>query len=266
MPVLAWATHHRLLAFGLGITLVVVAVAAGFWFLVFRSTGTPIDLSQALRLYRQGQPTGAASGGSQLPPSGVYRYRTAGSEELSVGGIRRAFPASTDLIVTDGTCATLTWEPFVQHVEGLVECHLPDSALGISSVPSYEEIAGIQTSSDIRCPPGTYLVPPEPRTGERRDTTCHAQGESVVFSGQVTGSSSVVVGGRSVPALRTRLNLTYSGAQTGVNPNEYWILMPEGMILRQRETVDLAQRTGPLGSVRYHETVGMTLDSLRPAR
>jgi hypothetical protein len=266
MPVLAWANHHRLLALGAGFTVVIVALAAGVWFFLLRNTATPIDLSQALRLYRQGQASGSVSDDSQLPPPGVYRYRTAGGERLNIGGISRTFPSTTDLIVTDATCSTLTWEPFVQHVEGLVECHQPNSALSISSIPSSEEIAGIQASSDIRCPSGSYFVPPDPRPGEKWSATCHAQNLSVALSGQIIGMSAVVVGGHRVPALRTRLNFTYSGAESGVNPNEYWVLMPEGMILRQSETVAMRQQTGPLGSVRYSENLGISLESLTPVR
>ena len=96
--------------------------------------------------------------------------------------------------------------------------------------------------------------------------TCHADGERVAIAGQVTGSSSVAVGGRDVPALLTRLTLTYAGAENGVNPNEYWIDVTDGMILRQRETVSLGQRTGPLGLVHYSEQLDMTLDSMTPLR
>ena len=51
-----------------------------------------------------------------------------------------------------------------------------------------------------------------------------------------------------------------------MNPNEYWVLMPEGMILRQRESVDMDQPAGPLGSVHYAEHLQMTLESLTPTR
>jgi hypothetical protein len=266
MPALTWAIHHRLLALGMGVTLLVAAIAAGVWVFVLRSPATPVDLSQALRLYRQGQYPGGAGNDSQLPPAGVYRYRTSGGEQLSIGNINRTFPAATEMIVTDAKCSTMKWEPFEQHVEGLVECPLNDGSRSITSAPSYEEIAGTQTTDVIDCPAGTYLVPPDPTTGERWHTRCHSTGESVVFSGQVIGSSSVAVGGRRVPALHTRLTLTFSGSQSGTNPNDYWISVQSGLILRQRETVDVDQKAGPLGSVRYTEEMTITLSSLKPIR
>ncbi|MGO8871440.1 MAG: hypothetical protein ACLQPH_08565 [Acidimicrobiales bacterium] len=266
MPVLAWANSHRLLTLSVGVSVVVVAIVAGFWFFVFRDSETQIDLSQALRIYRHGQAHGSLTREPQLPPAGVYTYRTTGGEQLSLAGLSRDFPPITSMIVTDVTCSTMMWEPYVQHVEGLVECRLPDSALGIGSLPSSEEIAGIRTSSDIRCPPNTYFVPPDPQPGENWHTTFHAEGETVTLSGQVIGSSSVMVSGRDVPAVQTKLDFTYSGNESGENPNEYSILMPDGIILRQHESVALTQQTGPLGSVHYSENLGITLTSLRPAR
>jgi hypothetical protein len=250
----------------MGVTILIAAIAAGVWFFVLRSPATQIDLSQAIRLYRQGQRSGVSSSGSDLPPPGVYRYRTSGGEQLSIGNISRTFPAATDMIVTDTNCSTMKWEPFEQHVEGLVECPQKDGALSITSVPSYEEIAGIQTTSVIYCPAGTYLVPPDPTTGERWKTTCHSTGQRVVVSGQIMGSSTVAVGRRRLAALHTRLTLTFSGSQSGTNPNDYWISAQNGLILRQRESVDVKQKAGPLGSVRYTEAMTIALSSLTPIR
>jgi hypothetical protein len=39
-----------------------------------------------------------------------------------------------------------------------------------------------------------------------------------------------------------------------------------GLILRQRETVDVEQKAGPLGSVRYTEEMAIALSSLTPIR
>ena len=153
----------------------------------------------------------------------MYPYRTSGGEQLSVAGISRSFPSDSEMIVTDAGCATMKWEPLEQHTEGMVVCPAADGALTIASALSYEEIAGTQTTSDIRCPADTYLVPPDPTAGARWRTTCHSPGQNVVFSGCVVGSSSVDVGGHEIPALHTRLTLTFSGAESGTNPNDYWI-------------------------------------------
>jgi hypothetical protein len=266
VSVLTWLTHHRLLAVGLSLTLIVLAVLFGLWYFVLRAPATQVDLRQALRLYRADQRAGRTSGSGQLPPSGVYRYRTTGGEQLSLAGINRHFPADTEAIVTDARCATVEWEPFQQHTEGLVECPMADGGLGLSSALSYEQIAGTKTTDVIRCPTHTYFVPPDPKPGLRWHGTCHATGQTVGVSGLIVGTSSVRVKGTAVPALHTRLTLTVSGGESGTNPNDYWISLKNGVILRQQETVTMAQQAGPLGSVRYSEQMAITIDSLAPVR
>lgn len=269
MPALTWVTQHKLWTLGIGfITLVTLAAAvgAGFWYFVLRSPRTQVNLAQALRLYRQDQKT-RGGGSADLPSSGVYRYSTSGSEHLSIGDINRSFPAASNMIVTEGAgCATMKWDPLEQHMEGLVECSNENGTLGIRSAVSYEQIAGTQTTNVIDCPAGTYFVPPHPSIGERWRTTCHSPGETIVFSGQVMGKPFVEVGGGAVPALQTRLTLSFSGSQSGTNPNTYWISLQNGLILRQLETVDVSQKAGPLGPVRYTERMAIALDSVVPTR
>lgn len=265
MAALAWVTHHRLWALGIGAVLVIVGAAAAAWFIVLRSPATKVDLRQALSLYR-GEQRAPAAGSTRIPPPGVYRYRGSGGEQLSLDGIHRSFPSATEMIVTDTGCAKMEWEPFVQHMEGLVECPGPAGALAITSALSYEQIAGTQTTSVIYCPAHTYLVPPSAATGSRWHSTCYGPGETVGFTGEVIGPSSVDIGGNRVAALHTRLTLTFSGSESGSNPNDYWLSVQNGMILRQRETVDVSQSAGPLGSVHYTEQMAIALTSTTPAR
>ena len=269
MPALTWATQHRLLMLGAGfvsLLVVIAAVGAGVWFFMLRSPTTQVSLGQALRLYRQDQKAGAG-GRKDLPLSGVYRYRTSGSEHLSMGSISRSFPAATNMIVTESTgCATMKWEPFEQHVEGTVECPEKNGGLGMKSALSYEQIAGTQTTSVITCPAGMYFVPPNPSVGERWRTTCHSTGESIVASGQVMGESFVNIDGGKIPALHTRISLSFSGSESGSDPNDYWVSLQNGLILKQLETVDVSQQTGPLGSVHYTEQMAITLSSITPVR
>jgi hypothetical protein len=266
---------------GVSLLLALVAVAAGFWFWVLHSPGTRVDLSQALRMYQEDQKGLGANagvgragapgsrGGSPLFPSGVYRYRTGGGEALSVAGISRRFPDSSEMIVTDakGDCVTMKWVPLEQHTEGLVLCPSTGGSLAIASAPSYEDIAGIQNTSVIRCPPATYFVPPKPTVGKRWQNTCRSSGQPVALSGQVVGLSTLRVGEQMVPAMQLRLVFAFSGgSERGTNPNTYWISLDDGIILKQRETVDISQSAGPLGSVRYSEQMHISLDSLDPVR
>ena len=265
MPVLNWASHHRLWVLVAGVAALVLAFVGGVWFFTARNPGTQIGIRQALLQYRQNQGAEGASGSTPLPLSGVYRYRTSGGEHLSVGDIARVFPNTTEMIVTDAKCATLEWEPLEQHKEEMVECPVQEGILSMTSALTYEEIAGIQTTNLIQCPSNAYLVPP-PSVGEEWHATCHASDQKIALSGQVIGASSVDIGGHAEPALHVRLTLVFSGSETGTNPADYWVSLKDGMILREHETVDVSQVVGPLGSVRYAEQMTITLSSLTPIR
>ena len=267
MGTVHWVNQHRFWALGIGVVALMVFATAGLWYFVIRTPATQVDLHQALLFYRQEQKAGHADGSEHLPQTGVYRYRTSGGERLSFAGISRSFPTATDMIVTEAAgCATMTWEPLEQHTEGWVMCPQPNGALSITSTPSYEQIAGTQSTTVISCPAGMYFVPPFPFLGERWHKTCHSPGERIAFSGEVLGTSFVNVGGRKVPALHTHLTLSFSGSESGQNPNDFWLSVHSGLILRQRETADMSQRAGPLGSVRYSEQMAITLTSVSPIR
>jgi hypothetical protein len=265
VPVLSWVANHRLWALGMGIAVLIIAVATGVWVFFLRSPGTQLDLRQALRLYRQTE-RGGDPASAHLPPSGVFRYRTSGNEKLSIAGISRNFPNVTNTIVTDGKCATVRWEPLVEHVEGQVECRAGPGALSVESFPSTEVIAGVTTNMTLVCPAGTYLVPPDAATGKSWKTTCHAPGQVVRLSGRVVGFSSVDVGGDAVPSVHTHLTMSFSGSESGTSPSDYWVSLEDGMILRESESVDVLQSAGPLGSVHYTEQMAISLQSLTPSR
>ncbi len=267
MSVLVWAGQHRLWMLGLGVVLLLVAAAAGVWFFVLRSPGTQVDLRQALRLYRQDERHGTTDG-TRLPPPGVYAYRSSGNEQLSFGDIGRSFPSASEMVVTDsGGCSTMRWVPLVQHTESIAVCPGVAGAYRIESMSSDETIAGVKTTMVIRCPAATYFVPPAAKAGDRWRSTCASSGhQKVDVEGQVVGRASVDVGGRQMPALHTRLTLRFIGTESGTNPNDYWLSASDGLVLRQRETVDLSQSAGPLGSVHYQETMAIELRSAQPVR
>ncbi len=237
MPIATWASQHRIWMVGAGIlslAAIVAVVGAGIWFFILRSPATRVDLSQALRQYRLEQRGKQRGANTLIPPAGVYRYRTTGSEHLSFGGISRAFPTASDMIVTDSAgCATLQWEPFEQHIEGLVECAANHGKIDVHSALSYEQIAGTKTTSVISCPANTYFLPPDPTLGEKWHTTCHATGERIELVGQVLNYARVKVDGKSMPAIHTRISMSFSGAEHGVNPTDYWVSTSDGVILRR---------------------------------
>ena len=88
----------------------------------------------------------------------------------------------------------------------------------------------------------------------------------MVSDGLLVGTTSVNVGGHQVPAIHTRVTLTFSGNESGTNPNDYWVSPQNGLILDQQETVNVSQQAGPLGSVRYSEQMMIKIASPTPLR
>jgi hypothetical protein len=170
------------------------------------------------------------------------------------------------MVVTDTGCATITWYPLEQHTEGIVVCSSGHGGLLMTSALSDEQIAGIHTTGALRCSSDAFFVPPDPSVGEQWHATCHGMGERVAFSGRVVAMSDVNVGGHEIPALHTRLTLSFAGSEAGTNPTDYWVSAQDGLILGERETVAMRQGTGPLGSVQYHERMELALDGTVPDR
>lgn len=264
MPIWTWAAHHRGWSVGLGLLGLLVIVAAVVYLTVLRSPGTPLNIRQALRLYRARQHVEARLRRG-LPPPGVYDYDTSGSEGLDIPGEARGFPSRTPLIVTGaGRCASLRWEPLLEHVEELRECSTGKGSLTLVSTDTVETLAGFTTRSTMTCPVGTYLRPPRIAVGLAWSTTCHMGTAPVGARGTVLGRTQVVVDGRAIPAWHTRLTLSFTGAQSGTNPTDYWFSTSGNLLVREMETAHVAQKAGPLGSVQYDESMAITLRSTKP--
>jgi hypothetical protein len=267
MPIVNWINHHRLLVSGVGFAvLVIVAIAGCVWFFLLRTTGTQVDLRQALRLYRQDEHGSSLRSEEGLPAPGVYVYQTRGSEKLSLAGISRTFPSASDMIVTDSKCSSMDWVPFEQHIEGLLLCRQSNGALTMSQASSVESIAGVSTTQVIRCPSTAYFIPPGAHTGQRWSAVCHGPGQVDKISGEIIGSTTLSVNGQSVSALHTRINTAVSGVDTGIDPTDYWVSPQTGLIYRQREVVSVSQSVGPLGAVHYNEEMAISMSSLLPAQ
>ena len=126
---------------------------------------------------------------NRLPAPGVYTYRTSGGESLNLVGVARSFPSSTSMIVADGRCATVSWVPITQHTEATTVCNAPNGALTVPKLVTDESIAGSTTTSTIKCPASTYLLPPAARPGQRWGVTCSlaSPAEKIELAGQALG-------------------------------------------------------------------------------
>lgn len=262
MFVWQWVQQHRVLTV-LILAFVILSTAGGTaWALVFRTVSSPVGLREALRIYRREQTERMlANFRNRLPSPGVYTYRTSGGEGLSLMGMARSFPSSTSMIVTEGSCATVSWVPIVEHTETTSVCTEPNGALDVPRLVTNESIAGSDTTSTVKCPSTAYLLPPAAHDGERWSASCSLENpaEQVELAGQVLGRSNITVGGKNVTVEHTRFALTFRGGEQGINPTDFWIVPSTGLIVREKESVGVTS-----GGVAYRENMEATLASLDP--
>jgi hypothetical protein len=259
-----WVQQHRWLSL-LALAIVVIGTAGGTaWALVFRTVSSPINLRDALRLYRKEAVSSLAnSWHARLPRPGVYTYRSSGGESLSIMGAQRSFPARSSMIVTDNSCAHVTWAPFVQHTETTTVCPVPDGAYAIPSTITHETIGGSTTTSTLDCPATLYLLPSDSRAGTHWSARCTLSDphETVTVTGLALGRTILMVGGRRVAAEHVRLTQHFEGAASGMSPTDYWVTSANGLIIRESEQVDVTQ-----DGVHYRQNSDALLVSLSPAQ
>ena len=264
MIVWQWVQQHRLLSI-LILAFVIVGSAGGTaWALVFRTVSSPVGLREALRIYRREQTEKMFQTlRDHLPSPGVYSYRTAGGESLSLMGMARSFPSTTSMIVTEGSCATVSWVPITQHTETTTECAGAKGGFSTPRLVTTESIAGTDTTSTIVCPATAYLLPPDAVTGEKWSATCALQSpsEKVMLTGEALGRSTMTIGRQAVTVEHTRFTLTFKGGQAGTNPTDFWIVPSSGLIVQEKERVAVTS-----GGVGYSENMVSTLTNLTPLR
>jgi hypothetical protein len=259
-----WVQQHRVLSV-LILAIVIVSSAGGTaWALVFRTVSSPVGLREALRIYRREQTEKMVQTLlNRLPSPGVYSYRTTGGESLSLPGMDRSFPRSTSMIVTGGSCATVSWVPLTQHTETTTECAGSDGGFTVPRLVTHESIAGSDTTSTEACPATAYLLPPKAAAGQRWTATCTLQSpaEKVALAGEALGQSTMSVAGHAVRVEHTRITLSFGGSEAGTNPTDFWIVPSSGLIVQEKEAVAATS-----GGVHYSETMLSTLTSLSPLR
>lgn len=262
MIVWHWVQQHRLLSV-LILAFVIVGSAGGTaWALVFRTVSSPVGLREALRMYRREQTEKMVQTlRNHLPSPGVYSYRTTGGESLSLMGMSRAFPPTTSMIVTEASCATVSWVPITQHAETTTECAGDGGGFSVPRLVTTESIAGTDTTSTVECPSTAYLLPPDAAPGQKWAATCALQSpaEKVTLAGTALGRSTMSIAGHAVSVEHTRFTLTFDGTQAGTNPTDFWIVPSSGLIVQEKEKVGVTS-----GGVNYSENMLSTLTELQP--
>lgn len=257
--------RHLALAIAAGVVVVLAAIAAALWFLVFRSQASPVSLGSALGTYRKhGHPSPAPH---RLPPVGVYVYNTSGYEQLSLPGTHRSWPSTTTITVTGHGCGEdLRWAPLAQHVETDWACPGPGNAMYWKSSTATVRFFGITTSHTLKCDQGAYLRPPKAPPGQSWRFSCGGSGETWHVVGHTVGVQDLKVGGTKVPTVHVHFDISVGGSETGTSPTDYWFARSSSKIVRAESATDVSQGSSPLGPVKYQDRYRLEITSLTPRR
>lgn len=208
----------------------------------------------------------AASPRVLKPAPGVYRYRTTGSESLSLLGATRAYPTETTRIVRHGMGCVWTMRILLveEHQEEHTACGTA-TTLDVTANVTDVEWFGMSFPVRLACDPPIRHVDRSKASGELGRFQCRdVEGDSV-FAGttSVVGEERFVVGAEARPAWRLRLEGNFTGKTRGHVSVTELLDMQTGTVLFEQRVNDLRQ-TGVL-EVSYHQELILVLVSLSPA-
>lgn len=233
------------------------------------STPAPVATTRAVRTTVSNAPTTSSSvatyrGG--LPPEGVYRYVTQGTEQLE-GPVAQThtYPDETGIAVRrEGCGVTLEWRAFETRADTWTWCPTED---GLAELQVDQEHAffGLTDRRTFVCEPPGLILPTEIRTGVTWSGTCTSGDRTTSRVGAVAAVERVTVGGTLVDAVRVEVVDENQGSSSGTARYTYWLRPSDGLLLRFEQIVDT--RTGsPIGTVDYTEHVELLLQALEPER
>jgi len=217
-----WDRRRRLL---IGATTIVLLGAAVF---VVRAAwpndrARSVDASEALERYREAtadatvadEPSSSSSAPpvdppAALPPAGVYRYRTSGSESIdALGGTSHTYPAETTLTVTANGCGVrLRWDVLVERREEWRLC-LGDDGIELPPLAaSYHEFYGTGRLETQTCDGAVLLLPTDERPRPPVEWFCTLGDHEWLPTWQVLERDTLRVEGRPVAVTHVQMTVT----------------------------------------------------------
>lgn len=212
-------------------------------------------------------PVGQAPPAASLlrPPAGVYRYRTAGSESISLLGAERRYPAETTRTVRHG--GGCSWSMrlvlLVEHQEEHFFCSTT-ATLDATGNTTTVRWFGFASTVNLVCDPPLREADRGAATGTSHPFSCR-QGADSTFSGTTTigGEESMTIEGQARRAWRMTVRGSFEGQTRGTVEVTELIDQENGSVLFEQRTAALTQRS-PLGEVAYRQEATFILSSLSP--
>jgi hypothetical protein len=249
---------------------VLVALAAGVAYDLYpKDSATRSGVDQALVSFRREMKKAAGyprHSGAAIPPFGVYRYSTRGSEEIEGTAFSSGhrYGAVTAITLTPTPCGVRErWQPLVESwTEGEL-CLAPQTSR-VAAVRNFHEFFGESKLAHYSCVGGSAPHSAELRPGMRWVTRCRSDTGTVVSDVRVVGLGKIKVAGKPIEAVHLHSSVALNGDPAGTDTQNSWLRRSDGLLLRRTESskahVDAA------GGSEFDEHYEIGLISTRPQR
>jgi hypothetical protein len=252
-------------------------VVAGVAFVLFwqRNSAHEVSIAEARRRFEQSASSSEPVAPAGLrPTAGVYLYRGAGNESLTLPPKHHAqgpqMPATVSYRA-DG-CWTFRIDYSTAHWQAWTFCST-DGGLAEVADQTFETWDFVFTTYDsstmLSCNPPAVFIRAGMRAGESwhqscRGTTSATNGDTVT-SGPLTfvGNAVVNVGRTHVPAYHFHQVRTLRGTTNGRQTVELWLDQQTGLMLRNTRTQTVHTDT-PIGPSTYTERGNFQITSTAP--
>lgn len=257
------------------VVVVVLAAAGGFVAWIWGGRGADeASVGDALSRFRAAQARGDAD--PLQPAAGVYRYRGAGTERLSVLGAHQEWGTTVPVTVTTTGpgCWTVRIDYSANHRQELDYCERGTELLELAGRTRQRFDFGAFSADDTQrfvCDPPGVAAKVGAAPGQSWRQSC--SGGSVTQHTHVTsagpntflGTRTLRVGRTAVDAYVYRTDRTLTGDQSGREHDVMWFAVDSGLLVRYHRDSSV---TSPsvVGTVKYREVGTITATELTPRR
>lgn len=201
---------------------------------------------------------------AELPPWGVYRYRTNGSESIDTTAFSTAhnYDGESTITLTPSRCgATERWQPLVERwTEGDL-CAMPHSTR-VVAVRDFHQFFERAKEVSYECTGGVAPYAKQLRPGLRWQTKCVSEQGTVTSNVEVVGLEKIEVAGKGIDAVHLEAKVSLDGDPDGSDTRDSWLRRSDGLLLRRVDRsmahVDVS------GGAEFEEHYELTLLSTKP--
>lgn len=222
------------------LSVVVVAALGGavVYQLIPKDSTSRETFSQALARFRTEMRRASdlpSHASAPIPPYGVYRYRTDGSESIDTTAFSTAhnYDGVSTISLTPTRCGVMEhWQPLAERWSEGNLCAGADSTR-VVWVRDFHEFFERSKEVSYDCTGGEAPYSMQLRAGDRWETRCSSDQGNIVSRVQVIGIEKVPVAGKQIDSVHLRARASLSGDPDGSDVRDSWIRRTDGLLLRR---------------------------------